>query len=65
MRQEELRSRLSDIIALGLSAVAVSKATNISKIDLSRFKNGQINLIDSDIEKLQKYLEQIKIPESI
>lgn len=65
MRQEELRSRLSDIIALGLSAVAISKATNISKIDLSRFKNGQINLIDSDIEKLQKYLEQIKIPESI
>ncbi len=65
MRQEELRSRLSDIIALGLSAVAISKATNISKIDLSRFKNGQINLIDSDTEKLQKYLEQIKIPESI
>ena len=65
MRQEELRSRLSDIIALGLSAVAISKATNISKIDLSRFKNGHINLIDSDTEKLQKYLEQIKIPESI
>lgn len=65
MEQEKLRDRLSDTISLGLSAVAISRATNISKIDLSRFKNGQINLIESDMQKLQMYLEQIKIPKSI
>ena len=65
MGQEQLRDLLSGIISLGLSAVAISKVTQISKIDLSRFKNGQICLVNSDAEKLQRFLEQTKIPESI
>lgn len=65
MNQEELREKLSEIISNGLSAVAISKTTGISKIDLSRFKNGQINLIDSDADKLEKYLSLVQIPTSI
>ncbi len=65
MTQNELREKLSAVISNGLSAVAISKATGISKIDLSRFKNGQINLIDSDADKLEKYLSLVQIPTSI
>lgn len=62
MTQGDLREKMSEIISKGLSAVAISKATGISKIDLSRFKNGQINLIDSDADKLEKYLSLVQIP---
>lgn len=65
MTQVDLREKMSEIISKGLSAVAISKATGISKIDLSRFKNGQINLIDSDADKLEKYLSLVQIPISI
>lgn len=65
MTQGDLRKKMSEIISKGLSAVAISKATGISKIDLSRFKNGQINLIDSDADKLEKYLSLVHIPTSI
>lgn len=65
MIQNELRERLSNIISSGLSAVAISNVTGISKIDLSRFKNGQINLIDAEAEKLDKYLSLVHIPTSI
>lgn len=65
MIQNELRERLSNIISSGLSAVAISNVTGISKIDLSRFKNGQINLIDADADKLEKYLSLVKIPTEI
>lgn len=66
MEQQELvRNRLSEVILSGLSAASISKVTNISNVDLSRFKNRQINLIDSDLEKLQKYLELTQIPTSI
>lgn len=65
MTQVDLREKMSEIISKGLSAVAISKATGISKIDLSRFKNGQINLIDSDADKLEKYLSLVHIPTSI
>lgn len=65
MTQGDLREKMSEIISKGLSAVAISKATGISKIDLSRFKNGQINLIDSDADKLEKYLLLVQIPTSI
>ena len=60
-----LKEKLSTILSSGLSASAISKVTNISRIDLSRFKNGQICLIETDAEKLNKYLEQVKIPNSI
>ena len=65
MIQNDIRIMLSDIISLGLSAVAISNVTGISKIDLSRFKNGQINLIDADADKLDKYLSLVHIPTSI
>lgn len=65
MNQEEIREKLSTIVSSGLSANSISKVTNISNIDLSRFKNGQIYLIDSDLKKLNSYLEQVKIPTSI
>lgn len=66
MEQQELvRNKLSEVISAGLSAASISKVTNISNVDLSRFKNRQINLIDSDLEKLQKYLELTRIPTSI
>lgn len=63
--QDELRDKLSAIMASGLSATSISKATNISRIDLSRFKNGQICLIEIDANNLRKYLELVFIPESI
>lgn len=65
MSQNDLRIMLSGIISSGLSAVAISNVTGISKIDLSRFKNGQINLIDADADKLDKYLSLVHIPTSI
>ena len=65
MEQEKIREKLLCVISSGLSANAIAKVTNISGIDLSRFKNRQINLIDSDLEKLNCYLEQVKIPTSI
>lgn len=66
MEQQELvRNKLSEVISAGLSAASISKVTNISNVDLSRFKNRQINLIDSDLERLQKYLELTQIPTSI
>lgn len=66
MEQQELvRNKLSEVILSGLSAASISKVTNISNVDLSRFKNRQINLIDSDLERLQKYLELTQIPTSI
>lgn len=65
MNQEELRNKLSATISSGLSAVSISRATNISRIDLSRFKNRQINLVDSAAENLERYLELVKIPTGI
>lgn len=64
-QQELIRNKLSEVISAGLSAASISKVTNISNVDLSRFKNRQINLIDSDLERLQKYLELTQIPTSI
>lgn len=62
MNQDTLRKKLSEIIESGLSASAISKVTNISRIDLSRFKNRQICLIDYDAEKLKEYLDKVVIP---
>lgn len=64
-QQELIRNKLSEVISAGLSAASISKVTHISNVDLSRFKNRQINLIDSDMERLQKYLELTQIPISI
>ena len=65
MNQDALRKKLSEIIELGLSASSISKATNISRIDLSRFKNGQICLNSFNAKCLEKYLDKVCIPTSI
>lgn len=65
MNQDTLRKKLLEIIELGLSASSISKVTNISRIDLSRFKNGQICLNNYDAECLEKYLDKVSIPTSI
>ena len=62
MNQEELRDMLVAVTKVGLSATAISKVTGIGQVDLSRFKNGQINLINTDAQKLKHYLEQVQIP---
>lgn len=63
MYQEELRNKLSATISSGLSAAAISKATDITSIDLSRFKNGQICLIEPVADRLQAYLDKVVIPQ--
>lgn len=65
MNQEELREELLAVASSGLSVNSISKVTNISRIDLSRFKNRQINLIDTDLATLEKFLKQVNIPTSI
>ena len=60
--QEDLRNKLSAIISNGLSASAIAKATNITTIDISRFKNGQICLIESVADRLKAYLDKVVIP---
>ena len=63
MYQEELRSKLSATITSGLSASAIAKATDITTIDLSRFKNGQICLVEPVADRLEKYLDRVVIPQ--
>ena len=60
--QEELRNRLSAIISNGLSASAIAKATDITTIDISRFKNNQICLIEPVADRLKNYLDKVVIP---
>lgn len=64
MYQEELRNKLSATITSGLSASAsaIAKATDMTTIDLSRFKNGQICLIEPVADRLQSYLDKVVIP---
>lgn len=63
MYQEELRNKLSATIISGLSAAAIAKATDMTTIDLSRFKNGQICLIEPVADRLQVYLDKVVIPQ--
>lgn len=63
MYQEELRNKLSATITSGLSAAAIAKATDMTTIDLSRFKNGQICLIDPVADRLKAYLDKVVIPQ--
>ena len=63
MYQEDLRNKLSAIITSGLSAAAIAKAKDMTTIDLSRFKNGQICLIEPVADRLQEYLNKVVIPQ--
>ena len=60
--QNELREKLNGIIAKGLTAKAVSNKTGITPDIISRFRNNQICLCDSDSTKLSAYLDKIVIP---
>ena len=65
MNQQELRNRLKEVTTAGLSAASISKATKIKPLDLSRFKNEQIGLIELDAERLEKFLSAVYIPTSV
>lgn len=65
MNQENLREKLIEVISKGLTAVAISKAVGMNASDLGRFKNGQINLIDYEAHKLDKYLSMVNIPTNV
>lgn len=65
MNQDLLRDKLAEVIANGLTAVSVARVIGISANDLSRFKNGQINLIEYEARKLDKYLSMVNIPTDI
>lgn len=62
MNQNELRTKLISIISKGLMAKAISDKTGITTDILSRFKNGHICLCDSDVSKLESYLDMVVIP---
>lgn len=62
MNQNELRRKLSDIIADGLVAKAIAAKTGIAVDILSRFKNGHICLNQDDADRLEKYLDKVVIP---
>ena len=63
MDQELLRKKLNKVIASGLVAKAISKRTDITTDVLSKFKNGYVCLRLDDANRLQSYLDNVKIPE--
>lgn len=65
MNQDILRDRLSEVISKGLTAVSIARVLGITANDLGRFKNGQINLIEYEARKLDKYLSMVNIPTDI
>lgn len=62
MNQNDLRKKLSDIIADGLVAKAIAAKTGIAVDILSRFKNGHICLNQDDAMRLNEYLDRVVIP---
>lgn len=65
MNQDALRLQLINLLDFGMKLGAIAKNINISTIDLSRFKNGHIYLTRENAEKLERFLGEINIPESI
>ncbi len=62
MSQEVLRKELNKVLDAGVSAKAISKVTGIYHIDISRFKNGQIMLMEEKAKRLERYLALVKLP---
>lgn len=62
MNQEELKEKLINIIASGLSAMAISKHTNITYDILAKFKKGKLYLCPKDAKRLEEYLNKVVIP---
>lgn len=63
--QNELREKLKNTIAEGLTSKAIGCKTGITLDILSRFKNGHICLCENDCLKLQAFLDEVQIPTSI
>lgn len=63
MFQEELKNKFISIVQAGLSAKSIAQYTDIDYKDLSRFKNGHIYLCESDAKRLEKYLDDVVIPQ--
>lgn len=62
MYQDDLRNKLIQVIRKGLPASKIASSIDITTIDLSRFKNGKIGLVDTDAERLEAYLDKVVIP---
>ena len=62
MDQEELRSKLIDIVEAGLYARAIAKKTGITYDILAKFKQGKLYLTPKDYQKLEIYLDKVVIP---
>lgn len=62
MDQEELRSKLIDIVESGLYARAISKKTGITYDILAKFKQGKLYLTPKDASRLTAYLDKVVIP---
>ncbi len=63
MNQEELKEKLIKIITSGLSAMAISKHTNITYDILIKFKKDKLYLCPKDAERLEAYLNKVVIPD--
>ena len=62
MYQDDLRDKLNVVISKGLSANVIAKTVGMTDIDMSRFKNKKICLIDDVAERLEDYLSKVVIP---
>lgn len=65
MYQQELRTKLDEILNKGLSLSSIAKSTGLSYYMLSRFKNNKIYFVEDDAEKLDKYLSKVYIPTEV
>lgn len=61
--QDLLRINLLKLLNFGMKLNSIAERVDITAIDLSRFKNGQIYLKRENAERLSNFLEKIKIPE--
>lgn len=58
LNQENLRKQLQIAVTdIGLKAKNISEKTGILYCDVSRFKNGKIDLCIADFDKLKAYLD--------
>lgn len=62
MNQEELKTKLIDIVDAGLHARAIAKKTGITYDILAKFKQGRLYLTPNDYSKLETYLNKVIIP---
>lgn len=61
--QDLLRINLLKLLNFGMKLNSIAERVEITAIDLSRFKNGQIYLKRENAERLSSFLDEIKIPD--